>query len=168
MITAPISSNQITNVPIEFTCIEPECKTLNAVLTAIDEKLCEAGPDYMTLDFTDCIAESDTQLGVLQNIIDAVSCITPSSTVVGDAPITGLTFCSSDSWDCDENDACLTVTNACDPGVITVKVVLQALINRDVAQGNVIKDLCDRLTDLEATVAAQQLTIASIQSSCCA
>jgi hypothetical protein len=166
MVTAPLSSSQIIDVPVTFACITPTCKDLNSVLLALDAKLeCEK-PDYTTLDFG-CVPEADTELGVLQNILDNISCTTPTSTVVPDAPLTGITYCSTDHWNCGAPDACLTVTNPQNPGVITLKILLQAMINREVALGNTVLSLCSRISALEATVAAQQLTITTIQTSCC-
>ncbi len=166
MVTAPLSSNQITDVPVTFTCITPTCKDLNSVLLAIDAKLeCEK-PDYTTLDFG-CVPESGTELGTLQNILNNISCSSPSSGTVPDTTLTGITLCSTDHWGCGSPDACLTVPNVQNPGVITVKTLLQALINREVAMGVAIQGLCTRITDLEATVATQQLTITTIQTSCC-
>jgi hypothetical protein len=167
MITDPISSSQVVDVPVTFSCIQPTCKNLNSVLLAIDSKLDCDPPDFTTLDFG-CVPEADNLKGVLQNILNEITCTTPTTNPVPDTTITGLTTCSTDHWNCGAPDACLTITNTQDPGNITLKVVLQALINREVALGNTILQLCGRITTLEETVAAQQLTITTIQTSCCA
>lgn len=166
-----ISSNQVISVPISFNCITPSCKNLNGVLQAIDAKLCEASDltlDYNQLDFG-CVQESDNLQDLIQSILDNISCSSPGgSTSVQDATLTGITACSTDSWSCSRPDACFDLTNDLDPGNLTVKLMFQKLINRNVAYGNVITNLCTRISALEADIATLQLTVSQIQESCCA
>jgi hypothetical protein len=171
VVTNPISADQVLSVNIDWKCLEVPCPNLKNGMQAIVDHICDT-PDFTTLDFG-CVTASDSLLGTLQSTLDAINGIgcapLDGSTVIDatDLLLAGLTTCSSDSWTCDSVDACLDFTNDCDPGVITVGLVSQKLIDRSVAYGNVIKDLCDRISDLEALVAAQQLTITTIQSSCC-
>lgn len=147
------------------------CKTLDAGLQAIVDNIC-ATPDFTTLEFG-CVTPSTTLLGTLQNSLTAINtigCEAGGGTPITDATdldVAGITACSSDSWSCASEDACFDLTNACDPGEVTVGLLFQKLIDRNVAYGNVIKTLCDRLSDLEDLVAAQQLAITTIQTSCC-
>lgn len=167
-----ISSNQVISVPITFECITPSCKNLNGVLQAIDAKLCEQSDlelNYNSLS-SNCVNSADNLQDLLQNIIGAISCSGSGSepTPVPDATISGLTACSTDGWSCSRPDACFQFTNEIDPGNVTLKIVLQALIDRNVAYGNVITNLCSKISTLEADVAALQLTVSQIQESCCA
>ena len=170
-VTNPISSNQVISVPIDWKCLEVPCPTLTLGLQAIVDKICDE-PDYTTLDFG-CVTPSETHLGTLQSIltaIDEIGCGAHNLNTLTDATdlnVTGLTACSTDSWECNRADACFDFTNACDPGEITVGLVFQKLIDRNVAYGNMLKILCDRVTELEEIVADQQLAITNIQTSCC-
>lgn len=168
----PISANQVVSVVLEdWACLDVPCPTLPNVLQALVTKVCDE-PDFTTLNFG-CVTPATTLLGTLQNAltaIDGIGCAPGGGAPVTDATdldVTGITACSSDSWNCENADACFDLTNACDPGEVTVGLLLQKLIDRNVAYGNVIKDLCDRITDLENTVATQQLAITTIQTSCC-
>ena len=167
-----ISSNQVISVPITFECITPDCKNLNGVLKAIDSKLCEQADlelNYNNLSSA-CVDSADNLQDLLQNIIGAIPCPRGEggSTPVPDTTINGLMACATDGWSCSRPDACFNFTNECDPGNVTLKIVLQALIDRNVAYGNVITNLCARISTLEADVAALQLTVSQIQESCCA
>lgn len=169
MITSPISANQVVDVNIDFKCLEVTCKNLPNTLQALVDKVCEDGPDYTALEYGNCVEPGETLTEVLQNIITAIPCVegdvvTPS---IAEQEIEGLTTCSTDGWNCGAADACLTFTNDCDPGNITLEVVLQTLINRMVAMGNVIKTQCTAISTLQSQVATLNAQVATIQSTCC-
>lgn len=174
MITNPISAKQVVDVDVDMKCLPAlTCKTLPNVLQSIIDKTCEATPDFSTLDFK-CVEPSTELLGTLQGIIDKLPCDEsnpspgdPDNPDASGYELTGLTTCSSDNWTCSESDACLEFTNPCTPGVITVKVVLQALIDREVAYGNVIKNLCSQIQAMQTQINTMQLQITTIQTSCC-
>lgn len=168
----PISANQVISVVLEdWACLDVPCPTLPNTLQAIVTKLCDE-PDWTAIDYG-CADTATTLQGAVQSAFDAINdigCAPGGGAPVTDATdldVTGITACSSDSWSCENADACFDLTNACDPGEVTVGLLFQILIDRNVAYGNVIKDLCNRITDLENTVAAQQLAITVIQSNCC-
>jgi hypothetical protein len=170
MVTNPISANQIVSVDIDYKCLDVTCKDLPHVLQAIVDKVCDE-PDFTTLDFG-CVTPATTLLGTLQNTLTAVDTI--GCGAGGGAPVTnattltvaGITACSSEIWGCDSS-SCFDLTNACDPGEITVGLLFQKLINRNVAYANTIKSLCTRLEDAENAIAALQLSVTTIQTSCC-
>lgn len=171
LITNPISANQVVDVPIDMGCIgSVPCKNLPNVLQAITDKICQ-GLDVSDLEFGDCVTPGSTVPEVLQNIITSITCADGGEPgcdcPTNDIVLTGLTECSTDSWTCAQPDACFTLTNTCDPGVITLQVVLQALLDRNVAYGNVIKNQCAQISTLQSQVAALQLAVSNIQSSCC-
>ena len=169
MISSPISANSVVDVDIDFKCLDVTCKTLPNTLQAIVDKVCES-PDFESLEFGDCVQPGTTLLEVLTNIMAAITCsegdvVTPEPE---EAIIEGLTTCSTDSWNCASTDACLTFTNECSPGDTTLLVVLQTLINRIVAMGNVIKSQCTQISTLQSQMAVVQAQIVSIQATCCA
>lgn len=169
-VTSPISSNQVVSVAIDLKCLDVPCPTLNNVLQAIVDKTCEE-TDFTSIDYG-CATPATTLTGALQsafNAIDGIGC-DPNGTPATDASeltVGGIQTCSSDSWDCSSRDACFDLTNPCSPGDVTVALLFQKLIDRNVAYGNVIKSLCDRISELEQNVADLQLAVATIQSSCC-
>jgi hypothetical protein len=169
MITNPISANQVIDVAIDDKCLDITCKTLPNVLQAIVDKICEDEADYSTLDFG-CVESASSLTGVLQNILNAITCDEGGSggqTTPNNLEITGLTPCTTDNWNCSNTDACFDLGNVCDPGVVTVKLALQKLINRNVAYGNVIKSLCSQISDLQQQINVINLTVTNIQTSCC-
>ncbi len=170
MVNTPISANQVIDVPIELNCLEVPCKTLPNVLQAIVDKLCVAAPDLSTLDFR-CVVPTTAPvdlLGVLQGIINVLPCdVDPVPPTSNDGVITGLTGCTPDSWDCSDADACISLANVCNPGVVTVSVVLQALLNRNVSYGNAIKLLCAQVAALQSQISTLQLQVTTIQTTCC-
>lgn len=168
LITNPISANQIADVAIDLKCVGPiSCPTLPNVLQAMVDKICEV-QDFSSLDFGACVGSGTTLLEILQAIIDAQQCGICDDNGSGSSDvITGLLECSSDNWSCAEANSCFTLTNPCAPGTITVKNVLQALLNRNVAYGNLLKIHCDQINTLQNQVATLELTVRGIQSSCC-
>lgn len=169
MITAPISANNVTDVPVDMKCLTVDCQTLPKVIQVLIDEICDLKVDYRALDYGECVESATDLMDVLQNIINAIPCDSDSTpiTEANDLLLTGLTTCSSDGWSCDEADACFEFANSCDPGIITVEVVTQALIDRGVAYGNTIKLLCDRVALLESQVATLQAQITIVQSTCC-
>lgn len=172
MVTNPISANQVTSVQLnDWKCLDVPCKTLPNTLQAIVDKVCDT-PDFTTLDFG-CVESSTTLLGTLQNTLGTINSLVcedsgaPTETNGSTLLVDRITACSSDNWSCAEPDACFDLTNSCDPGLITVGLLFQKLIDRNVAYGNVIKSLCTKISDLEAVVAAQQVAINLVQVNCC-
>lgn len=167
MITNPISANQVVDVNIDLNCllIQGSCKTLPFVLQAIVDKVCEVTPpsDVLDLDY-DCFTVPADQKEFNQQLIDKIctleSRVDTSNTCV-------FNYCASDNWDCSIRDTCLIVENPCNPLVITVCDVVQALIRRAVSQGDVIIDLCQRVTTLEDRVDLLQTQLNIIQATCC-
>lgn len=169
MNTAPIPASSVISLEVDWKCLEPTCDNLNDGLQVLVDKVCEPGPDFTRLVFGECVEADNDIVGILQSIIDAIQCNASTPvTSANDLLLTGLTTCSTDSWNCASEDACLTLTNACEPGVITAQVVFQALIDRIVAQGNTIKSLCTRVTTAESAITTLQAQVALIQSTCCA
>ena len=169
MNTAPIPASSVISLDVDWKCLDPTCDNLNAGLQALVDKVCAAGPDFTQLEFNGCVVPATDILGVLQHLIDATTCASDEPvTSANNLILTGLTTCSTDSWNCSSAEACLDLTNACEPGVITAQIVFQALINRIVAQGNTIKSLCTRVTTAESAIATLQAQVALIQSTCCA
>jgi len=174
MTNNPISSNQVIDVPVTLNCLTPSCKTLNAVIQAVDTEVCnlKSSTDVSGLAFGGCVAPADSVADVLQSIINALPCSTtvPGNPTfdadVANAVLTGLLACSSDHWNCAAQDGCIDLTNQCDPGVVTVQLAIQALINRVVALGTTIKSQCDRIDDLETNIATMQLQITQLQTCC--
>ena len=169
MITSPISANAVTDVPVDMKCLTVDCQTLPKVIQVLIDEICDLKVDYRALDYGDCVASATDLMDVLQNIINAIPCDTGSTAVTeaNDLLLTGLTTCSSDGWDCREVDACFEFTNTCDPGIITVEVVIQALIDRNVAYGNTITLLCNRISVLESQVTTLQAQVTLVQTTCC-
>lgn len=165
-----VSASQVVDVrPASWGCLQVPCADLNSVINAIVAKICEGEQDYSTLDFG-CVVPGDTLSEVLQHMLDAIQCDGGGGgnpPVVQDATLTGLTPCTSDNWNCSENDSCLTFDNPCNPGEVTVKLVLQALVNRLVAYGTVIKSQCAQISDLQTQINTLSLIVTNIQTSCC-
>ena len=167
----PISSNQVVSVAIDLKCLDVPCPTLNNVLQAVVDKVCDE-TDFDAIDYG-CASPATTLTGALQSAftaISAIGCAPGGGTPVTDGSdllVEGIQACSSDGWDCSSRDACFDLTNSCSPGDVTVALLFQKLIDRNVAYGNTIKGLCDRISELEQNVADLQLSVATIQSSCC-
>jgi hypothetical protein len=168
-ISNPISANSVIDLPVDFKCITaPDCPTLVNGVQAIIDHICAEQPEWGEFDFG-CVTPGATQEEVIQNMLDAITC--------GDAPVpdndaslmevNGLAACSSDNWDCSQPDACFDLTDACSPAQPTVQSVLQALIDRNVAYGNVIKSLCGQIAQLQTDLAAIQMQVTTLQTSCC-
>jgi hypothetical protein len=168
--TDMVSASQVIDVrPTSWGCLNVPCTDLNSAINAIVAKLCEGEQDYSSLDFG-CVVPGETLSEVLQNILNEIQCGDGGGgnpPVVQNATVTGLTPCTSDNWNCAEVDSCLTFDNPCNPGEVTVKLVLQALINRLVAYGTVIKSQCAQLSSLQTQINTLSLVVTNIQSSCC-
>lgn len=172
-ITQPIPGNQIVDVSLsanDWACLTaPNCPNLPNTLKLLITEICSLkNPGFDQLDFG-CVDSADTLVGILQNILNNITCeqTPPADDNVNDKVLTGLTECSSDGWDCDATDACFSISNECNPGVLTVKVVIQALIDRIVAQGNMIKSLCSRLTTAESDISTLQSQVTTLMATCC-
>ena len=169
MLTSPISANQVIGLNLNWNCITaPACNDLPSALQKLIDKYCVEGPDYSTLNF-ECSVLPNNILGVLQTILDEISCTSapPTITNANGLLLTGLLTCQSDSWNCNSDDGCFTLTNACEPDEITVKIVLQTLMNRMVAYGNMILVQCDEINALQTQIAALTIQVNMIQASCC-
>ena len=167
MTTNPISANQIVDVNIDLKCLEVDCKTLPNVLQAVVDKVCETVTDsneFTPLDFK-CLDAVTTQTAFNQEVVDKLCELEESGGP--NAPVCNLNYCASDNWDCQNRDTCLIVTNPCNPTTVTTCDVLQAMIKRMVAQGDVIIDLCSRVTTLESRVNTIQTQLTIIQTTCC-
>lgn len=174
MVTNPLSANQIVDVPVDLKCLTVNCPTLPNVLQAIIDNACETEEGLDGLDLR-CVVSADRSLqNVLQGIINALDCSGgggggggSTSTDVSLSQITGLNNCTTDNWDCSSANACFTLTDPCNPGTITLRFLIQMLIDRNVAYGNTIKTLCARVSTLESQIATIQTQITTIQTSCC-
>lgn len=162
MVSNPISSNQVVDVPIELGCLDVSCNDLNTILGAIIDKVCNP-IDFSGLDFG-CLDVVDNQVDLYQQIIDKICEVTV------DVGITftpeSLEYCATDTWQCGE-DPCLTVENSCDPGNITLENVLQAIISRQQTITEKLTEFCDRLDTLEAQVSSLDIRVTQIENSCC-
>ncbi len=172
MVTSPISGNQVILGQIDWKCLQVRCASPSATdgVQALVDKVC-GEPDFTTIDYG-CADTADNLLGALQSAftaIDTIGCAAGGGTLVTNATdltVTGITACSSEIWGC-ESPVCFDLTNACDPGVITVGLLFQKIIDRNVAYANTIKSLCNRLEDAENAIAALQLSVTTIQTTCC-
>lgn len=162
MVSNPISSNQVVDVPIDLGCLNVECKDLNSILGAIVDKICNP-IDLSSLNF-DCLDEVDNQLDLYQQIIDKV-CEAPVSPGITFTPGV-LEYCSTDSWVCGD-DPCLTVENSCDPGNITLENVLQALISRQQALSVQVSSICDQITTINNQISALESRVTTLENTCC-
>ena len=170
MLTDPISANSVIGLNLNWGCITPAptCNDLPSALQKLIDTYCADGPDYSGLDFG-CVTPADNLLGVLQNVLNEISCDAPTTPMsnANDLLLTGLLTCQSDTWSCNSDDSCIPITNLCEPGDITVKLAIQTLMNRLVAYGNVIKSQCASIDTLQTQVAALTIQVNMIQSSCC-
>lgn len=162
MVSNPISSNQIVDVPINIGCLDVTCKDLNTILEAIIAKVCEP-IDFSELNFG-CLDEVDNQVDLYQQLIDKVCEVTVDQGITFNPEL--LEYCATDSWICGE-EACLIVENNCDPGNITLENVLQAIISRQQTITEKLTEICGRLDSLEGQYTSLNNRITQIENTCC-
>lgn len=162
MVSNPISSNQVVDVPIDLGCLSVTCTDLNSILSAIIDKVCNP-IDLSVLTFG-CLDEVDNQIDLYQQLIDKVCEVTVDVGITFSPE--SLEFCASDTWLCGENP-CLVVENACDPGNITLENVLQAIISRQQTLTEKLTEVCERLDTLEAQVSSLDIRVTQIENTCC-
>lgn len=162
MVTNPISSNQVVDVPIDLGCLEVECKDLNSILEAIITKVCTP-IDLSSLDF-ECLDEVDNQLDLYQQIITKICEETVTTGITFDPGV--LEYCSTDSWACGDNP-CLVVENSCDPGNITLENVLQAVISRQQSLSTLLSDICNDISSINNAISALDVRVTQLENTCC-
>ena len=182
IITNPIPANQVVDVDIDLKCLDEgggnNCgNTLKYVLQKIVDKIGDNLCGLEDLDFK-CLTESDNLPDILQSIINKLDCSntsggsgvgtgTGTTTVNGSSVVlTGLTNCTTDNFSCSSATGCLTITDPCNHTSVTLQFVIQTLINRIVAQSNIIKTLCERMTGLQLQIDTINLRIDALRNCC--
>lgn len=144
-----IPAGQIVDVNIDTDCLDVECKTLNNVLQAIVDRLCDT--ELPSLDFK-CLPQATTLQGLLQSIINRL-CEEPEPTVT----TFSLSFCQTDTWNCG-NTACI-------PSQTNLNDTVQALIARVNRLSQVISTQCTQIANLQSQI--DQLTLQVNNLDCC-
>jgi len=144
-----ISAGQIVDVNINLDCLDVECNTLNNVLQALVDKVCDT--ELPSLDFK-CLPQVTTQAALYQALIDKV-CETNEP-----APTTfTMSFCQTDTWACGQP--------ACIPSQTTLNATVQALIARVNSLTNIISSQCTQIANLQSQI--NQLTLQVNNLDCC-
>ena len=162
-VSNPIPAKQIVDVQVNWGCLTaPTCTTLELSLQTIIDKICAIN-SFDDLEFK-CVETDSTELkDILQGIINKVCSITSTNTTeVNSLDLMSLNFCTPDTWDCESNDNCI-VPIACNSEP-TNEEIIQALVSRIVKQGEVIKDLCEKITTLEDRLNQVDL---ELEDGCC-
>lgn len=174
-VSNPIPSNQIVDINLEWTCgNEPECPTLDNVLQAIIEEVCDKEPmiDLNELTFDACfngnvVPGNTTEL--LQAIVNDIAALACPDVEAPDVDISGLNLCDDDNWNCSSEVQCIPMVDECGNPVeaFTIKQLFQAMIARMMAYQDQICGLEDRVTQLEDDYTDLAAEIEVIKTNCC-
>jgi hypothetical protein len=161
-VSNPIPAKQIVDVKLNWDCLTaPGCTTLELSLQTILDQVCALSIiNDLTLN---CVTvDSNNLKDILQGIINKVCSITTTTSSGTDLNLLSLNYCTPDTWDCNSSNSCITVTGCA--SVPTNEEIIQALVSRIVQYGNVINDLCDKITALEARL---DLVDLELDNGCC-
>lgn len=155
----PIPASQVVDVQVTLpACLTVECLTLNNVLQALADAVCNT--DLPTLDFL-CLDAVSTTPEFYQLIVNTLCSL---QTAVAETEVEPTyQLCDSDAWDCSSELKCI------DLGVLenNTQNVLQGVVDRTNAYSVLFTSLCARIDTLETTVESLQTQIDTINTNCC-
>ena len=157
-VTNPVPARRVVDVLLPENCLEIACLDLNSVLSAMVVRLCST--EAPSLEYS-CLAEPSTIDGFYQLLVDEICALKAP----GQSPIPfNYEDCLTGGWACGDS-ACLVVRDYCDASPSDQEYI-QALIARSNDYANVINQLCERVTDLEATIVGLQTQVDSVKECC--
>jgi hypothetical protein len=167
----PISVNQIIDSNLDLKCIpEPSCKNLTTDVQAFIDEFCKTKFKPGSIA-SGCITWDNSTLESLINAIIVKAC-TSSSTIVSSTEnnlsISGLDFCSRDSWNIGE-DKCLPLVDTCNNllTTYTVKDVLRVLIKRLISVEYELETVNTTNVTQQTDINTLKAQVATIQTTCC-